>query len=180
MPEPRWFKINNQIIPRFMFIIFTTRTCMWCPQCQQESLEYGNAYIQQIEILHYIDCSRKKMIWIWTLLCKSWLYFTLHYIPPTTLWSNMCYIILLELKIFLEINQFLTNLMWFHKYIMKYNRIWETDKLQLASSYTWQLMRLIRHFYWNVTINHLLSVCNNFWLRIQCGFWSNDEAEICC
>ncbi len=27
---------------------------------QQESLEYGKAYIQQIEILHYIDFVRKK------------------------------------------------------------------------------------------------------------------------
>ncbi len=44
---------------------------------QQASLEYGKAYIQQIEILHYIDFVIKKKI-IWTLLCKLWwLYFTL-------------------------------------------------------------------------------------------------------
>ncbi len=41
---------------------------------------------------------------------------------------------------------------------MQYNRIWETEKLQLASSYTWQLMRLIQH------------VCNNFWLRSNVDF----------
>ncbi len=39
---------------------------------QQASLEYGKDYIQQTEILHYIDFVKKKMIW--TLL---WLYFTL-------------------------------------------------------------------------------------------------------
>ncbi len=44
---------------------------------------------------------------------------------------------------------------------MKYNRIWETEKLQLASSYTWQLMRLIQHFYLNVTINHWVFVITN-------------------
>ncbi len=31
---------------------------MWCPQ--QASLEYRKAYIQQIEILHYIDFVKKK------------------------------------------------------------------------------------------------------------------------
>ncbi len=46
------------------------------------------------------------------------------------------------------------HLCYFIKYIMKYNRIWVMDKLQLASSYTWQLMRLIQHVYLNVTINH--------------------------
>ncbi len=51
---------------------------------------------------------------------------------------------------------------------MKYNHIWETEKLQLASSYTWQLMRLI-HFFLNVTINHYW-VFNNFWLRCNVDF----------
>ncbi len=32
---------------------------LWSP-VQQASLEYGKAYIQQIEILHYIDFVRKK------------------------------------------------------------------------------------------------------------------------
>ncbi len=40
-----------------MFIIFTTHAC---DEVQQTSLEYGKAYIQQIEILHYIDFVRKK------------------------------------------------------------------------------------------------------------------------
>ncbi len=40
-----------------MFIIFTTRTC---DEVQQASLEYGKDYIQQIEILHYIDFVKKK------------------------------------------------------------------------------------------------------------------------
>ncbi len=30
------------------------------PPVQQASLEYGKAYIQQIEILHYIDFVKKK------------------------------------------------------------------------------------------------------------------------
>ncbi len=55
MPQPADLKSNNQIIPRFIFII-----CIWCPPVQQASLEYGKAYIQQIEILHYIDFVRKK------------------------------------------------------------------------------------------------------------------------
>ncbi len=48
---------------------------------QQASLEYGKAYIQQIEILHYIDFVKKKKM-IWTLLCKLWLYSGI-----TSLWS---------------------------------------------------------------------------------------------
>ncbi len=60
--------------------------------------------------------------------------------------------------------QFLTNLCDFIRY-MKYNRIWVTEKLQLASSYTWQLMRLIECHY-----QSLLSVCNNFWLRSNVDF----------
>ncbi len=40
---------------------------------------------------------------------------------------------------------------------MQYNRICETENLQLASSYTWKLMRLIH-------------VCNNFWLRSNVDF----------
>ncbi len=60
---------------------------------QQASLEYGKAYIQQIEILHYIDFVKKKMIW--TLLCKLWLYFTLALHPTHNPLINMWYIILL-------------------------------------------------------------------------------------
>ncbi len=57
MPRPADLKYNNQIIPRFMFIIFTTHAC---DEVQQASLKYGKAYIQQIEILHYIDFVKKK------------------------------------------------------------------------------------------------------------------------
>ncbi len=57
MPRPADLKSNDQIIPRFMFIIFTTHAC---DEVQQANLEYGKAYIQQIEILHYIDFVRKK------------------------------------------------------------------------------------------------------------------------
>ncbi len=57
MPRPADLKSNNQIILRFMFIIFTTHAC---DEVQQTSSEYGKAYIQQIEILHYIDFVKKK------------------------------------------------------------------------------------------------------------------------
>ncbi len=53
---------------------------------QQASLEYGKAYIQQIEILHYIDFVRKKY--------DLWLYFTLALHPTHIPLINM-YIILL-------------------------------------------------------------------------------------
>ncbi len=57
MPRPADLKSNNQIIHRFIFIIFTTHVC---DEVQQTSLEYGKDYIQQIEILHYIDFVKKK------------------------------------------------------------------------------------------------------------------------
>ncbi len=54
---------------------------------------------------------------------------------------------------------------------MQYNCICVTVKLQLASSYTWQLMRLKQHFY--------LNVINHYWVSvITSGFWSNDEEKI--
>ncbi len=53
---------------------------------QQASLEYGKAYIQQIEILHYIDFVKKKDY----LKLKLWLYFTLAlhptHIPLISTW----------------------------------------------------------------------------------------------
>ncbi len=75
-------------------------------------------------------------------------------------------------NIFGEIPQFLTNLYDFIKYIMQYNRIWVMKKIQLASSYTWQLMRLIQHFYLNVTINHywvfvITSDCDPMWILVK-------------
>ncbi len=57
MPRPADLKSNNQIISRFIVIIFTTHAC---DEVQQVSSEYGKAYIQQIEILHYIDFVMKK------------------------------------------------------------------------------------------------------------------------
>ncbi len=80
-----------------------TRTCMWCPPVQQESLEYGKAYIQQIEILHYIDNVKKKKM-IWTLLCKLWLYFTLA-LHPTHI-THVHYITIIK-NIFGKLNSFL-------------------------------------------------------------------------
>ncbi len=114
---------------------------------QQESLEYRKAYIQQIEILHYIDFKKK----IWTLLYG----FTLlwHYIPPTSLWSAFGTLYYYNYKYLWKIPQFLTNLCDFIKYIMQYNHILVMEKIQWDLSYTWQLMRLIQHFYLNVTIN---------------------------
>ncbi len=40
------------------------------------------------------------------------------------------------------------------------------EKLQLASSYTWQLMRLTQNFYLNVTINH-------YWVFVITSDWSD-------
>ncbi len=53
-----------------MVIIFTTHTC---DEVQQASSKYGKAYIQQIEILHYIDFVKKKddlntVVWSFTLI----------------------------------------------------------------------------------------------------------------
>ncbi len=92
---------------------------------QQASLEYGKAYIQQIEILHYIDFVRKKddlntVVYYFTLALHPSDQHVLHYITNK--------------KSFWKIKQFLTHLCDLIKYIMKYNRIWVTDKLQLASS----------------------------------------------
>ncbi len=58
---------------------------------QQASLEYGKAYIQQIEILHYIDFVKKKDDL--NIICCVSCGFTLlwHYIPLISMW----YIILL-------------------------------------------------------------------------------------
>ncbi len=101
---------------------------------QQASLEFGKAYIQQIEILHYIDFVWKKMIW--TMLCKLWLYFTLALHPS---YQQACATLYYYNIFFLwKIKPFLTNLWDFIKYIMQYTRICVTAKLQLASSYTWQ------------------------------------------
>ncbi len=57
----------------------------------QASLEYGKAYILQIEILHYIDFVKKKD----DLLCKLWLYFTLALHPTHIPLISVWYIILL-------------------------------------------------------------------------------------
>ncbi len=142
MPQPADLKSNNQIIHRFIVIIFTTHAC---DEVQQTSLEYRKDYIQQIEILHYIDFVKIKDD-LNTVVC----YFTLALHPSDQ--HVLHYITII--KHFWKIKQFLTNVCDLIKYIMKYKRIWETEKLQLASSYTWQLMRLIQYFYLNVTVNH--------------------------
>ncbi len=69
---------------------------------QQASLEYGKAYIQQIEIFHYIDFVKKKMIW--TLLCKLWLYFTLALHPSD---QHVVHYITIIQNIFGKLNSFL-------------------------------------------------------------------------
>ncbi len=97
----------------------------------------------------YWFCQEKR----WSEHCCVLLYSALH---P----SDQHYITIIK-KYFWKIKQFLTNLCDLIKYIIKYNRIWETEKLQLASSYTWQLMRLIQHFCLNVTINYWVFVITN-------------------
>ncbi len=72
---------------------------------QQASLEYGKAYIQQIEILHYIDFVRKKddlnnvqgsRFFIICHIHNVVQVVALLYSGTTSLWSaSMCYIILL-------------------------------------------------------------------------------------
>ncbi len=76
-----------------MFIIFTTHAC---DEVQQASSEYGKAYIQQIEILHYIDFVRKKDD-LNTVVC----YFTLALHP-----SDQHYITIIK-NIFGKLNRFL-------------------------------------------------------------------------
>ncbi len=95
---------------------------------QQANLEYGQAYIQQIEILHYIVFVRKKDD-----LNTVVYYFTLALHPSD---QHVLHYITIIKHLFWKIKQFLTNLCDFIKYKMKYNRIWEMEKLQLASSYT--------------------------------------------
>ncbi len=56
---------------------------MWCDAC--DVLEYGKAYIQQIEILHYIDFARKKddlntVVYYFTLALHPSDQHVLHYI----------------------------------------------------------------------------------------------------
>ncbi len=63
---------------------------------QKASLEYGKAYIQQIEILHYIDFVRKKDD-LNTVVC----YFTLALHP-----SDQHYITIIK-HIFGKLNSFL-------------------------------------------------------------------------
>ncbi len=91
MPRPADLKSNNQIIPRFMFIIFTTQ-CHACDEVQQASLEYEKDYIQQIEILHYIDFVKKKddlntVVYYFTLVLHPSDQHVLHYITIITIFS---------------------------------------------------------------------------------------------
>ncbi len=71
------------------------------------------------------------------------------------------------IKYFGKIKQFLTNLCDFIKCIMKYNCIWETEKLQLASSYTWQLMRLIQHLFNHYWVFVITSDCDPVWILVK-------------
>ncbi len=85
---------------------------------QQASLEYGKAYIQQIEILHYIDFVKKKddlntVVYVVALL----------YSGTTSLWSACATLYYYNKKYFWKIKQFLTNLCDFIKCIMQYTVI---------------------------------------------------------
>ncbi len=111
---------------------------------------------------------------MWTLLCKLWLYFTLALHPADQHVLNYITII----TFFGGKFKFFTNLC---DYIMQYNCICVTAKLQLASSYTWQLMRLIQHFYLNVTISHywvsvITSDCDPMWILVK--WWGEDTRKI--
>ncbi len=108
------------------------------PAAGKLSLEYGKAYIQQIEILHYIDFVRKKRWSEQYLLCKLWLYSTLELHP-----SDQHVLHITIIHFFGKIKPFFTN---------------------FTSSDTWQLMRLIQHFYLNVTINH-------YWVSVRTSDW---------
>ncbi len=106
---------------------------------------------------------------IWTLLCESWLNFTLALHPSD---QHVVYYITIIKNIFGKLQEFVKNLCDFIKYIIKYNCIWVMEKLQLASSYTWHLMRLIQHFYLNVTVNHywvfvITSDCDPKWILVK-------------
>ncbi len=111
----------------------------------------------------YWFCQEKR----WSEHCCVSCGFTLLCI--TSLWSACVHYITIIKKHFWKIKQLLTNLCDLIKYIMKYNRIWETEKLQLASSYT--LMRLIQHFYLNVTVNYwvfvITSDCDTMWILVK-------------
>ncbi len=131
---PSFFVILRFIPGRW---IFSTRTCMWCPQCSRQAWNMEKLTFSREKYLNILILSRKKMIW--TLLCKLWLYFTLALHPSDQ--HVLHYIAIIKKK--WKIKQFLTNLCDLIKYIMKYNRIWVMEQLQLASSYTWQLMRLM-------------------------------------
>ncbi len=159
MPQPRWFKIQQSNNSLIYFHNFHNSHMHVMSPVQHASLGYGKAYILQIEILHYIEFFKKNdylntVVYYFTLALHPSDQHVLHYI---TIIKNL---------------QFLTNLCDFIKYIMKYNRLWVTEKLQLALSYTWQLMRLIQHFCLNVTINHywvfvITSDCDPMWILVK-------------
>ncbi len=60
MPQPRWFKIQQSNNSLTYFHNFHDSHMHVMSPVQQASLEYGKAYILQIEILHYIDFVKKK------------------------------------------------------------------------------------------------------------------------
>ncbi len=60
MPQPCWFKIQQSNNSYIYFHNFHDLHMHVMSPVQRASLEYGKAYIQQIEILHYIDFVRKK------------------------------------------------------------------------------------------------------------------------
>ncbi len=60
MPQPRSFKIQQSNSSLIYFQNFHDSHMHVMSSVQQASLEYGKAYIQQIEMLHYIDFVKKN------------------------------------------------------------------------------------------------------------------------
>ncbi len=165
--NPADLKSNNQIIP-WLFSEFS-RLAHACdvPSAAGKLGIWKSLHSADRNIVLYWFCQEKR----WSEHCCVSCGFTLlwHYIPPTSLWSACGTLYYNIINIFWKIKQFLTNLCDFIKYIMQCNRIWETEKLQLASSYTWQLMRWMQHFYLNITVNHywvfvITSDCDPIWI----------------
>ncbi len=156
-----------------MFIIFTTHTCMWCPQCSRQAWNMEKLTFSRYKYCIILILSRKKMIW--TLLCKLWLYFTLALHPSD---QHVLHYITTIKHLFGKLNSFLQNLCDLIKYIMKYNRYGQ-QRITISFKATHDNNEIIQHFCLNVTINHywvfvVTSDCDPVWIL------SNDEAEICC
>ncbi len=161
--------LNTLLKPRRFPALFSLKTKLLCVFC--------------VERLHSTDrntalywfCQEKR----WSKHCCVSCDFTLLW--HTSLWSA-CATYYYNTKYFWKIKPFLTNFCDFIKYIMQYHRVCVTAKLQLASSYTWKLMRLLQHFYLNqFTLNHywvsvITSDCEPMWILVK--WWGKDKQKI--